>query len=198
MMDTENPTPTSPRAPLGLMIGGAALLFVVLFGGGYLTIRDGMTSSRPAPGGAEEQDWPPDSQIDDDYAKWQKPLVAIVVSGQMHGYTDPCGCTKPQYGGLTRRYNFIQSLKEKKWDVVGIDLGELPSPARHFDITRDPDAELRTIAPRPPFGLLAAESGVVGDSQGLVQRTLVITAVVVGARDRGQRELFGLDEVLAA
>ncbi len=127
MMDTDNPMPASPRAPLGLMIVGAAFLFVVLFGGGYLTIRDGMTSSRPAPGGMEEQDWPPDSQADDDLSKWQKPLVAIVVSGQMHGYTDPCGCSIPQYGGLTRRYNFIQSLKEKKWDVVGIDLGELPS-----------------------------------------------------------------------
>ena len=33
----------------------------------------------------------------------------------------------PQHGGLTRRYNFIQSLKARQWDVVGIDLGELPS-----------------------------------------------------------------------
>ena len=43
----------------------------------------------------------------------------------MHGYIDPCGCSEPQHGGLIRRYNFIQSLKAKKWDVVGIDLGEM-------------------------------------------------------------------------
>ena len=44
----------------------------------------------------------------------------------MHGYINPCGCSKPQNGGLERRYNFIESLKAKGWDVVGIDLGELP------------------------------------------------------------------------
>src|SRR5438128_1443661 len=124
MMDTQNPTPTTAR--LGPMILGVALLFIILFGGGLLTMRAGLTFSRPAPGGAEEQDSPPDNQVLDEFPKWPKPLVALVVSGQMHGYTDPCGCTKPQYGGLTRRYNFIQALKEKKWDVVGIDLGELP------------------------------------------------------------------------
>ncbi len=59
------------------------------------------------------------------YGEWPKPLVAIVLSGQMHGFYDKCGCSEPQYGGLPRRYNFIQSLKAKKWDVVGIDLGEM-------------------------------------------------------------------------
>ena len=49
----------------------------------------------------------------------------------MHGYIHPCGCSKPQYGGLIRRYNFIESLRagiegKKGWDVIGIDLGELP------------------------------------------------------------------------
>jgi len=65
------------------------------------------------------------------YRQWDKPLVALVLTGQMHGYIDPCGCSEPQYGGLIRRYNFIQSLvtgsatkKNEKWDVVGVDLGE--------------------------------------------------------------------------
>src|SRR5262249_31338309 len=61
------------------------------------------------------------------YEKWEKPVVALIVTGQMHGYVDPCGCSDPQYGGLPRRYNFIQSLKAKEWDVVGIDLGDLPA-----------------------------------------------------------------------
>src|SRR5262249_20213052 len=42
------------------------------------------------------------------------------------GYIDPCGCSAPQYGGLVRRYNFIEMLKQRGWPVVGLDLGELP------------------------------------------------------------------------
>src|SRR4051812_13682064 len=43
-----------------------------------------------------------------DYRKWETPKVALIVSGQMHGYIGPCGCSEPQQGGLVRRYNFIQ------------------------------------------------------------------------------------------
>jgi hypothetical protein len=57
---------------------------------------------------------------------WPRPDLALVVTGQMHGYIDPCGCSHPQYGGLVRRYNFIEALKQKGWPVVGLDLGELP------------------------------------------------------------------------
>lgn len=127
-----SPSPPTPlpegerRTSLGTMpILGILLLFVVLIGGGYLTLCGGR-GARPVLSGMEESAWPPDGELADDYHTWEKPLFALVVSGQMHGYIDPCGCTEPQYGGLTRRYNFIQSLKTKNWDVVGIDLGELP------------------------------------------------------------------------
>ncbi len=43
----------------------------------------------------------------------------------MHGYMLPCGCSKPQYGGLVRRHVFINQLKAKGWPVAAIDLGEL-------------------------------------------------------------------------
>ena len=60
--------------------------------------------------------------------KWDaKPDLVIVFSGQMHGYLQPCGCSYPQWGGLTRRYNFIHSLWEKGWPVVAVDLGEIAS-----------------------------------------------------------------------
>jgi hypothetical protein len=57
---------------------------------------------------------------------WQQPELVIVATGQMHGYIGPCGCSHPQYGGLARRYNFVEQLKKKGWKVIGLDLGELP------------------------------------------------------------------------
>jgi hypothetical protein len=62
------------------------------------------------------------------FVGWDKPRppdLAIVVSGQMYGYVQPCGCSSPQKGGLARRYNFIQSLKDKGWQVTAVDLGEI-------------------------------------------------------------------------
>jgi Cytochrome c554 and c-prime len=60
-------------------------------------------------------------------AGWDKPSpdLVIAVSGQMHGYLQPCGCSEPQFGGLTRRYNLIKSLKDKGWPIAAIDLGEI-------------------------------------------------------------------------
>jgi hypothetical protein len=57
---------------------------------------------------------------------WGKPDVALVLTGQQHGYLQPCGCSHPQYGGLTRRYNFLQTLKARGWPLVAVDLGDIP------------------------------------------------------------------------
>jgi hypothetical protein len=55
----------------------------------------------------------------------EKPDLVIVVSGQMYGYLSPCGCSPQQLGGLERRYNLIQELKGKGWEVIGVDVGEV-------------------------------------------------------------------------
>ena len=60
----------------------------------------------------------------------KKPDAAIVLSGQSFGHLQPCGCSRPQQGGLERRANFISNLKAKGWDVAGLDLGDV-YPARH-------------------------------------------------------------------
>jgi hypothetical protein len=59
------------------------------------------------------------------FESWGKPDFVLVVSGEEHGYLEPCGCSHPQLGGLTRRYNFIQMLKKRGWDVVAMDLGDI-------------------------------------------------------------------------
>jgi hypothetical protein len=66
------------------------------------------------------------------FAGWPKdtrPEAVIVLSGQTFGFLQPCGCSRPQMGGLERRANFIASLRAKGWPVVGMDLGDL-YPAR--------------------------------------------------------------------
>jgi hypothetical protein len=53
------------------------------------------------------------------------PELVVVVSGQAHNYLQPCGCSSPQFGGLVRRYNFIESLRERGWKVLPIEVGDL-------------------------------------------------------------------------
>jgi hypothetical protein len=59
------------------------------------------------------------------FSKWEKPDLAFLLSAQQLGYLQPCGCSKPQYGGLTRRYNFLQVLKSHGWPVAALDLGDV-------------------------------------------------------------------------
>jgi hypothetical protein len=57
---------------------------------------------------------------------WEKPDFVVLLSAQQHGYMLPCGCSRPQVGGLERRYNFMQLLKARGWPVVAVDLGDVP------------------------------------------------------------------------
>jgi nitrate reductase cytochrome c-type subunit len=62
------------------------------------------------------------------FAAWpqnQKPDAAIIISAQTFGFLQPCGCTRPQKGGLERRAHFVQTLKAKGWPVAGVDLGDI-------------------------------------------------------------------------
>ncbi len=60
------------------------------------------------------------------FRDWGKPDFVLVLSAQQHGYMLPCGCSRPQVGGLERRYNFIQLLKARGWPIVAVDLGDVP------------------------------------------------------------------------
>jgi hypothetical protein len=55
----------------------------------------------------------------------QKPAVVFVLSGQEFGYIQKCGCSSPQLGGLERRYNFIDQLRQRGWPVIAMDLGDI-------------------------------------------------------------------------
>jgi hypothetical protein len=75
---------------------------------------------------------PLDSQSDEsaparaEFAGWPKPDVVLMITGQQHGYIEPCGCTglDNQKGGLARRDALLQQLTaERGWNVVPLDAG---------------------------------------------------------------------------
>lgn len=54
-----------------------------------------------------------------------KPELCVVLSGQMQGYLQPCGCARPQVGGLERRFELIKKLQDMGIPVTAADLGDL-------------------------------------------------------------------------
>jgi hypothetical protein len=92
------------------------------FGGAYLLKPP---PGHPAPLPAADE--PAGSKLPGHlFRGWDKPDLVVVVSASQHGYLLPCGCSRPQKGGLERRYNFLQLLKERGWPVVALDLGDVP------------------------------------------------------------------------
>jgi hypothetical protein len=59
---------------------------------------------------------------------WPKdPALVLILTGERHGYVQPCGCSEPQVGGVERLYNLVQLLKtERGWTVLPLDLGDIP------------------------------------------------------------------------
>jgi hypothetical protein len=115
-----SPPPPKRRNPVLLWI------YVVLAALGCGTLL-GLFLFVPPPDGnggtIEPQQGEPLSQRP--FAGWGKPDVALLISGEMHGYLQPCGCSEPQYGGLVRRYNFLKLLEAKGWPVVAVDVGDI-------------------------------------------------------------------------
>jgi hypothetical protein len=60
------------------------------------------------------------------FSTWPKgrPEAVLLLSGQTFGFLSPCGCSRPQTGGLERRANLVSLLKAKGWPVAGVDLGD--------------------------------------------------------------------------
>jgi len=56
---------------------------------------------------------------------WAAPQAVVVVTGELDGYIEPCGCTgkENQKGGLSRRRNFLRALAAAGWPTVAVDLG---------------------------------------------------------------------------
>lgn len=58
---------------------------------------------------------------------WPKPELAIMISGELDGYLEPCGCAglENMLGGFKRRHALIKQLAEQGWPMAKLDLGGL-------------------------------------------------------------------------
>jgi hypothetical protein len=93
------------------------------------------------------------------FTDWDKPAAVVVVTGELDGYIEPCGCTgkENQKGGLSRRRNFLQAIKAAGWPLVAVDVG---GQVRRFG--RQSEAKFQSIAD----GLRAMEYAAVGFGAG--------------------------------
>ena len=57
--------------------------------------------------------------------EWPVPTAALILTGEQHGYIEPCGCTENQSGGVSRRGDLVRQLHELGWKTAGLDLGGL-------------------------------------------------------------------------
>ncbi len=58
-------------------------------------------------------------------ARWKKPDLVLALTAQQYGYLLPCGCSRPQVGGLERRFNYLAALKDAGWPIAAVDLGDI-------------------------------------------------------------------------
>jgi hypothetical protein len=100
---------------IGATLGLCGLCLLALTGVAFLLKSPESPSAKPS------LEMPPNL-----FQEWSKPSLALVLSGEQHGYLLPCGCSRPQVGGLERRYNFLQLLRGKGWPVAAVDLGDVP------------------------------------------------------------------------
>ena len=116
------------------------LVILVAMGGtlAYLWSRNDSPSSTvraqvdsapaPGPGSAESPSTPPATKTTATpqpfVHDWPQPAFVLAITGQQHGYIEPCGCSPKQSGGLARRADLFRQLREeKKWPVLALETG---------------------------------------------------------------------------
>ena len=110
------------------------------------------------------------------FADWQAPKALVVITGELDGYIEPCGCTgkENQKGGLSRRQNFFRAAAAAGWPLLAVDLG---GQVRRFG--RQSEVKFQSIAD----GLRAMGYSAVGfgpDDLRLPAEELVAAVAPVG------------------
>ncbi|MBX3426742.1 MAG: hypothetical protein KF688_13765 [Pirellulales bacterium] len=61
------------------------------------------------------------------FEDWPKPDLALVFSGELDGYLEPCGCAglENQKGGFKRRMFLMEQLRKQGWPLASFDVGGL-------------------------------------------------------------------------
>ena len=112
--------PRLPFRPLGAVATSVALLTYV--GCSSSSTKDAAGTSLAIP--AEAQPSSPEAKADPAgakssklFAQWPKPEGVLVISGELDGYLEPCGCTEGQLGGLIRRFDLVERLQAQSWPL---------------------------------------------------------------------------------
>jgi hypothetical protein len=84
------------------------------------------------------------------FREWPKPAVALIVTGEQHGYFEPCGCTANQLGGMSRRAALFDMVRGLGWATRGIDLGGISrrtgiQAQQKFEITLEALRDLQYV-----------------------------------------------------
>ncbi len=60
------------------------------------------------------------------FAGWAKPRAALVITGVIDGYIEPCGCAgmERMKGGMSRRHALFNWLREQGWPATGLDVAD--------------------------------------------------------------------------
>ena len=112
----------STKACLAVLLSVIVLAYVGCTSSTSTTSSSPTTSTSASPAAPARAESVRSSKL---LADWPTPRGVLIISGQMDGYLEPCGCTQGQLGGLIRRFDFVQRLKAQNWPVALIDLGSL-------------------------------------------------------------------------
>lgn len=71
------------------------------------------------------------------WTDWKAPAAAFLMTGEQHGYFEPCGCSLHQLGGMARRGDLARQLtQDRKWPLSGLDVGGAVKRNRSQDRTK--------------------------------------------------------------
>lgn len=134
-----NPPSSLPAARL--LVGAVLCIGAVITAGALLAKFQDPRSETPEPPFGPQKELPSGLKelADKHFRNWPKgqtPELVVVVTGEQHNYLQPCGCTRPMYGGLERRYNLLQTLRKHGLEVVAVDLGDIYYPSGLTDQAR--------------------------------------------------------------
>ena len=110
------------------------------------------------------------------FQDWPAPRAVLVITGELDGYIEPCGCTgkENQKGGLSRRQNFLRAVAAAGWPCLAVDVG---NQVKRFG--RQTEAKFQSIVD----GLRAMKYAAVGFGPGdlrLPAEELVAAVAAVG------------------
>ncbi|MDO4558551.1 MAG: multiheme c-type cytochrome [Planctomycetia bacterium] len=133
------------------------------------------------------------------FVNWTKPDLTLVFTGQMNGYLEPCGCAGlvRMNGGLSRRFSFFGTLRERGWNPVGFDVG---GQIRRFGRQEELKFQLATEAlRRMGYGAITLGAGDLKlPSQELVSYVAPTEAKVPSLFVSANVAPFGFDAAFTA